>query len=56
MKTEMTGTHKERAKIYSFLGIIFFQIIQGVSLSSCHAPNNQTKNTKTYITRLTSME
>ena len=32
MKSEMTGTHKERAKIYSFLGIIFFQIIQGVSL------------------------
>ena len=32
MKSEMTGTHNERAKIYSFLGIIFFQIIQGVSL------------------------
>lgn len=32
MKSEMTGTHKERAKIYSFLGIIFFQIIQGVSV------------------------
>lgn len=31
MKSEMSGTHKERAKIYSFLGIIFFQIIQGVS-------------------------
>jgi hypothetical protein len=33
MKTEMSGKHHERAKIYSFLGIIFFQIIQGVSVS-----------------------
>ena len=29
----MSGTHKERAKIYSFLGIIFFQIIQKILFS-----------------------
>ena len=49
MKTEMPGTHKERAKIYSFLGIIFFQIIQGVSVfRRCHAmscsPTDSTPN------------
>jgi hypothetical protein len=33
MRTETTGTHNERAKIYSFLGIIFFQIIQKILFS-----------------------
>lgn len=33
MQNEMDGTHKESAKIWSFLGIIFFQIIQGILFS-----------------------